>query len=121
LAPSTWFTSLEFNQEGVLILFNILTTSGLLIILFLTTRDKLKKRKLLLWAFLMIISTTIVLRVGSIFIFGSGFVTQELLYVHKGNKQRRIEFQMEDIGAFGYNRRLWKLNLVALYSVGLKN
>ncbi len=36
----------------------------------------------------------------------SPWKSQEIIYRHKMNDQHRIEFQMQDVGAFGYNRRI---------------
>lgn len=39
----------------------------------------------------------------------SNYKTQEIIYRNKANKNSTIEFQMQDIGAFGYNRRIVKV------------
>ena len=39
----------------------------------------------------------------------SPFKTQEIIYRNKENKNVTIEFQLQDIGAFGYNRRIVKV------------
>ncbi len=36
----------------------------------------------------------------------SSWKTQEVLYRSRSNKNRRIEFQMRDLGALGYRRRI---------------
>lgn len=33
------------------------------------------------------------------------FQTQTIMYRNKNNRDLRVEFQMQDMGAFGYNRR----------------
>ena len=37
---------------------------------------------------------------------GSSFKTQEIIYQHKTDSNVTIEFQMQDSGTFGYNRRI---------------
>ncbi|SFU41978.1 hypothetical protein SAMN05216480_10331 [Pustulibacterium marinum] len=103
-----WCSSLEFNQVSIQILFYSITSSGLPLVLFLTTKNTIRKRKLLLWTFLLIVGTAISLIIVDLITFGtlhSEYATQVVKYVHKEDEQKRIEFQMEDIGAFGYNRR----------------
>jgi hypothetical protein len=39
-------------------------------------------------------------------LWGSGWKTQDILYRNKKNENERIEYQMEDMGAFGYNQRI---------------
>ena len=36
----------------------------------------------------------------------SPWKSQEIIYRHRMNKHQRIEFQMQDVGAFGYNKRI---------------
>ncbi len=43
------------------------------------------------------------------FFSGSGWKTQNILFRNKENSKIRIEFQMEDVGAFGYQRRIVKV------------
>ncbi len=45
------------------------------------------------------------------FILSSGWKTQEILFVNIENPRQRIEFQMEDVGSLGYNKRIVKVNL----------
>ena len=39
----------------------------------------------------------------------SPWKTQEVIYRHRTDKNCRIEYQMQDIGVFGYNRRIVKV------------
>jgi len=39
-------------------------------------------------------------------IWSSGWVTQDILYQHRRSANRTIEFQMTDVGALGYGRRM---------------
>lgn len=48
--------------------------------------------------------------------FGSGYKTQEVIYRYKENPNIRIEFQMEDMGAFGYNRRIVKVTPILFFN-----
>lgn len=56
--------------------------------------------------------------VGLLFLFnpllflhlGSPYKTQEIIYRNKLNKNITIEYQMQDSGAFGYNRRIVKVS-----------
>ena len=41
--------------------------------------------------------------------FGGPWQTQEVIFVKKTDPQIQIEFQMQDMGAFGYNRRIVKV------------
>jgi len=40
----------------------------------------------------------------------SSYKTQTILYVHKNKPELSIEFQMKDVGALGYKRRIIKRN-----------
>lgn len=44
-----------------------------------------------------------------ILLLGSPYKTQTILYQNKKDKNIIIEFQMQDIGALGYNRRVVKV------------
>ncbi len=71
------------------------------------------KKKLLLS--FVIISFCILLFIGlkNPFVFYnlfSSYKTQTIIYVHKNNPELSIEFQMKDIGALGYKRRVIKRN-----------
>lgn len=39
----------------------------------------------------------------------SPWKTQEIVYRHRMDRSCRIEYQMQDVGAFGYNRRVVKV------------
>jgi hypothetical protein len=44
------------------------------------------------------------------FVFAlSPWKTQDIVYRHLKNKNCRIEYQMQDVGAFGYNKRIVKV------------
>ena len=40
----------------------------------------------------------------------SSYKTQTIVYIHKNNPELSIEFQMKDIGALGYKKRIIKRN-----------
>ncbi|MBC7450661.1 MAG: hypothetical protein H7259_04150 [Cytophagales bacterium] len=44
------------------------------------------------------------------FLFDSGWKTQTILYRNKQNHNVRIEFQMEDVGALRYNKRMVRID-----------
>ena len=64
--------------------------------------DKLKKKGFFIGVF-----AVLVFILGYAFFprWGSGWETQTITHRKINNSDIRIEFQMEDIGAFGYNRR----------------
>jgi hypothetical protein len=101
----TWISSYEFKIDSIRIVFTFTFTVGFLLIFSLFKKDKRIKRNLYISAFSIFILTAIILRIGNILHFGTGYVTQDLIYVHKENAIKRIEFQMEDAGALGYNKR----------------
>jgi hypothetical protein len=54
-------------------------------------------------------STVVAVCFGTIAFFqiwGSGWATQEIVYQHRHSANRTIEFQMLDVGALGYARRV---------------
>lgn len=54
-------------------------------------------------------STVVAVCLGTItffLIWGSGWATQEIVYQHRHSLNRTIEFQMLDVGALGYARRV---------------
>lgn len=74
----------------------------------------MKSKKKILWPF-VIISFCIALFIGlkNPFVFYnlfSSYKTQTIIYIHKNNPELTIEFQMKDIGALGYKRRIIKRN-----------
>ncbi len=95
--------NLEFKTQTIQLFFLSISTSGIPILLFVTSKDK--ERKLLVWGVLLLLGTIFFQQMIHFFQFGSGFVTQEILYRSKTDPNHRIEFQMEDVGALGYNRR----------------
>ena len=101
----TWISSYEFKEDSIRVIFTFTFSVGFLLILSLFTNNKQLKRILYISAFSIFILTAIILRISNILHFGTGYVTQDLIYVHKENANKRIEFQMEDAGALGYNKR----------------
>jgi hypothetical protein len=53
---------------------------------------------------LIILAALIILNYN--LLWGSGWKTQEILYKSKTNPKDRIEYQMQDMGAFGYDERI---------------
>ncbi|MFN3405871.1 MAG: hypothetical protein ACK40G_17385 [Cytophagaceae bacterium] len=82
---------------------------GFPFILWLTTFDvneRMKWRKKTLITFSVIVLLIFVI---DFITWGGGYKTQDILFRNKRFSNIRIEFQMEDIGAFGYNRRTVKV------------
>ena len=61
----------------------------------------LKKHKYIYIIIVIIASLTVKLY----FLLFPPFQTQTIMYRNKDNRNLRVEFQMQDMGAFGYNRR----------------
>ena len=102
----TWTTSIEFVNENVRLIATFVFTSSLPLIFLIGLKDRALKRSLLIACGILIFVTAVVLRLFIAMQWGSGYKTQTLLYTRKGNPKHRIEFQMEDVGAFGYNSRI---------------
>ncbi len=101
----TLMTSLEFVNENVRLIATFVFTSSLPLILRIGIKNSVLKRSLFVaFAFLFLV-TVFVFRWDIAMNWGGGFKTQELLYTSKGNPSQSIEFQMKDLGAFGYARR----------------
>lgn len=105
----TWFSHLEFNERWLELICTFIFTSGVPIVFYLnSTRPRFSKTMLVL-SFLLIIATTIVLRLKEFIHFGNGYVTQTVLYRKKSDPDVRIEFQMEDQGTLGTQMRTVKI------------
>lgn len=61
--------------------------------------------------FLILLSIILVVAYPKImnFIFSSDWKTQEIIYKNIQNPKENIQFQMQDIGALGYNKRIVKV------------
>lgn len=72
---------------------------------------------------LIIIPTVAILIIGLLFLLnplifwhiGSPYKTQEIIFRNKSDKNITIEYQMQDSGAFGYNRRIVKVSKGLLF------
>ncbi len=73
----------------------------------------MKNKKLLLWFIALAFCISLFISLSKPFVFYnmlSSYKTQTILYVHKNNPELSIEFQMKNIGALGYKRRVVKRN-----------
>jgi hypothetical protein len=98
-------TEITFTSDLSTLIFIFITTSGLPLILVLTTIEVRKQRAFIIWFFALITATTIGFRFNTFINFGSGFKTQTITHRSVSNPEKRIEFQLDDLGAFGYNKR----------------
>lgn len=101
----TWITPLEYEYKLISYLMAIISICGFPLIIWLTTFDEKvrnKWRKITLLVFPLTILSIFVI---DFFTWGGGFKTQDILFRSKKFSNITVEFQMEDIGAFGYNRR----------------
>ncbi len=105
----TFLTPLEFADEMTSSIMTVLAISGLTLVLWLLTTDKDKKKKWRAWTLILLPLTIFTIIITDFFSWGSGYKTQDIIYRQKGNTDNRIEYQMEDIGALGYNRRTVKI------------
>jgi hypothetical protein len=106
IASATLFTYLSdwsFQVSWVRILFNFLTYMGLPI-LFAFQSSKTKRHLYFYLAFGAFLVTGIGLKVNDFLNWGGGYKVQSIEYIHRFDS-RQIEFQMEDLGAIGYNKR----------------
>jgi hypothetical protein len=102
----TWFTNLEFNERWLKMLSTFIFTGGIPFVFILnTSKGRTRKALLLILSAVLLAATAVLVRISEVIHFGTGFKTQTVLYRMKSNPERRIEFQMEDVGALGYNRR----------------
>lgn len=101
----TWFTNLEFNDRWLELLSIFIFTTGFPFVFFLNTSNSFTRKSLLISSFVLLGMTAMILRFQEFFYFGDGYKTQTVMYRLKSNPETRVEFQMEDVGAFGYNRR----------------
>lgn len=97
------FTEITFTSNVSNLIFIFTTTSGLPLILFLTATKS--RQSLAIWFFLLAASTAIIYKSIDFISFGSGFKTQTITHRSLNDPEKRIEFQLEDFGALGYNRR----------------
>lgn len=98
-------TKIAFTNHIYYPVFIFTTTSGLPLILLLTTIETKQKRDLLIWFLSLAASTAIIYNSRGIIYFGDGYKTQTITHRNNKNPEECIAFQMEDIGALGYKRR----------------
>jgi hypothetical protein len=68
---------------------------------------KKKTKRLLAVAFPVIILFNILIIGPTNFLFSTGsWQTQEILYQNRNSSYKQVEFQMKNIGAFGYQKRI---------------
>ena len=99
------YTKMAFTNHLFYPLFIFTTTSGLPLILFLTATVPKYKRSFVIWFFTLLAATAIGYKTSTFLYFGSGFKTQTITHRSLNDPEKRIEFQLEDFGALGYNRR----------------
>ena len=102
-----WLTPLEITNFLVICILIFL----LIFITFLQVSRSASKKLTTPVYVVMTISSLIVSIVVLVFItmgstFGGDWKTQTILYQHKHAKNRTMEYQMRDVGAAGYNRRV---------------
>ena len=99
------YTKIAFTNHVLYPVFIFTTTSGLPLILFLTTSVPTFRRSFVIWFFTLLVATAIGYKTSAFLYFGSGFKTQTITHRSLNNPEKQIEFQLEDFGALGYNRR----------------
>ena len=99
------FTEITFTSNGSNLIFIFTTTSGLPLILFLTASVPTYRRSFVICFFTLLAATAIGYKTSTFLYFGSGFKTQTITHRSLNDPEKRIEFQLEDFGALGYNRR----------------
>ncbi|MDH4472300.1 MAG: hypothetical protein QE487_06810 [Fluviicola sp.] len=105
ITVSVLLTEITFTGSLSTLIFIFITTSGLPLILLLSTIEVRKRRAFIIWFFALITVTTIGFRISTFINFGSGFKTQTITHRSVSDPEKRIEFQLDDLGAFGYNKR----------------
>lgn len=93
-------TDFEINHSAIYFVILYIVFSSLL----LTIRQFFLKIKEV-YLFIMLVSIGVFCYTGYFFTWGGEWCTQTIIYQHKYNKRRTIEYQMVDMGAFGYSRR----------------
>jgi len=71
----------------------------------------MSNKRFLLWLMVIALCITLFIGIKNPFVFYNLFSlykTQTIIYIHKNNPELSIEFQMKDIGALGYKRRVIK-------------
>ncbi|MEM9858139.1 MAG: hypothetical protein AAF843_12315 [Bacteroidota bacterium] len=97
-----YFTSLSFNPvEIYYVQLFILVNIPIFYIWY--WKPNRSRTAYILWV--AILSNFFVLFGWAFFSLGGPWQTQVIIYRNLKNENRTIEFQMQDVGAFGYNRR----------------
>ncbi|MDF2454345.1 MAG: hypothetical protein K0R51_338 [Cytophagaceae bacterium] len=93
-------TDFEINHSGVYFIIQFIVLLSLLLSIrkfFIQIKN--------IYLLLLIVSIGVFCYTGYFFTWGGEWCTQTILYQNKKLKNRTIEYQMVDIGAFGYSRR----------------
>lgn len=69
----------------------------------------MRKTGLVLGGIIILVAVSIIIQPRLLFAL-SAWKTQEILFRNQLNKDHRIELQMQDQGALGYNRRIVEVN-----------
>jgi hypothetical protein len=96
---------MAFSNQIFYPVFIFTTTSSLPLILFLTATESKHKRSFVIWFVSLLVATAIGYKTSTFLYFGSRFKTQTITHRSLNDPEKRIEFQLEDFGALGYNRR----------------
>ena len=65
--------------------------------------------KLIISFLIAILIPILIISISPFSFWGGQWKTQDILFVNKNKQNVQIEFQMQDIGAFGYNKRIVKV------------
>lgn len=107
LLVMSWFSPLEFTHPVISKILAIVMLTGLPFILGLLGLYKRARFKKLTLVLLPVVLITVLF--ADSYKWSGSFKTQTVLYRQISNPVNRIDFQMADIGAFGYKRRIVKI------------
>lgn len=108
----TFFTPFEFTSPILACVLLVFSIIGLPLFFWMYTSDKTAKSKWRKWTFFLGTCTVLGISIARFFSWGSGYKTQTVVYKKIASSTVTIEYQMEDIGALGYNRRVVRITQV---------
>jgi hypothetical protein len=112
------FTVFELADEHLkyLVYDGIILIPPVVFLLNIFLQPTTRRKVFLALPGLIVLISVLILGPNKIIFSSSVWKTQSIIYQHAENQRKRIVFQMQDVGAHGYNRRTVELTSYVLFN-----
>jgi hypothetical protein len=112
------FTTLEVANQHLkyAVYYGIIIIPPVVCIINIVVQRTARKKAFFALPGLIVLMSVLIAGPYKIIFSSSVWKTQAIVYQHAENQRKRIVFQMQDVGAHGYNRRTVELTSYALFN-----